>query len=82
MMDHGKRDEAVEDVVIDRNEYLETARLLYPAPANGPIPEYPDHSRRKASNDESEPLTNNADTSPQPNQRPAEENNSDEEPEG
>ena len=82
MLDHGKRDESVEDVVIDKNEYLETARLLYPAPANGPIPEYPDHSRRKAGNNEGKPLTDEADTSPQPNQRPAEENNSDEEPEG
>jgi hypothetical protein len=82
MLDHGKRDEPVEDVVIDKDEYLEAARLLYPAPANGPIPEYPDHSKRKAGNDEGHPLTEEADTSPQPTQRPAEENNSDEEPEG
>ena len=42
MLDQGKRDEPVEDVVIDKDEYLEAAKMLYTAPASGPIPEYPD----------------------------------------
>ena len=81
MLDHGKRDEPVEDVVIDKDKYLEAARLLYPAPAKGPIPKYPDYTR-KAGNDGGRPLTEEAKTSPQTTQRTAEENNSDEEPEG
>ena len=81
MLDHEKHDEPIKDVVIDKNKYLGPARILHPAPANGPIPEYPNHSKRRLSNDESNLLTRKADTSMTDPHTTAN-NNSDEEKDG
>ncbi len=63
MLDQHLDNNATEDVTLDGEEFVDIARTLYPAPASGPIPEFPDYSKRQSDNDQGPSTEENTDTS-------------------
>ena len=82
MLDYNQQDEPVADVVVDKDEYLEAARTFYPAPASGPIPEYPDYSKNQSDDNQGYSPGEDTDTSTESIHQPGERNEPNKEPEG
>ena len=82
MLDQNLESEAAEDVVIDKSGFVETARTLYPAPAHGPIPEYPNYSKHQSNGDQGYSPGEDTDTSTELTHQSREGDETNEEPEG